>query len=37
MLALTRRRSNDPHRKSWSIYYGNVRIGTIGRRAGVPV
>ena len=34
---LTRRSNNDPHRESWSIYYDDVRVGTIGRRAGVPV
>jgi hypothetical protein len=37
MPALTRRRSSDAHSESWSIYYDDVRIGTIGRRAGVPV
>jgi len=36
MTTLARRRSTDPHRESWSIYYGDVRIGTIGERAGVP-
>jgi hypothetical protein len=34
---LTRRPNNDPHRESWSIYYDDVRVGTIGKRAGVPV
>jgi hypothetical protein len=37
MPTLTRRRNNDPHRESWSIYYDDVRVGTIGKRAGVPV
>jgi hypothetical protein len=37
MPALTRRSSTDPHRESWSIYRGDVRVGTIGKRAGVPV
>jgi hypothetical protein len=37
MPELTRRRSSDPHRESWSIYYDDVGIGTIGKRAGVPV
>jgi hypothetical protein len=32
-----RRRNNDPHRESWGIYYDDVRVGTIGKRAGVPV
>ncbi|MBR0882935.1 hypothetical protein JQ608_38640 [Bradyrhizobium liaoningense] len=35
--ALTRRRSDNPHEESWHIYSGDVRIGTIGARAGVPV
>jgi hypothetical protein len=33
MPALTRRRSDNPHH----VYYGDVRIGSIGERAGVPV
>ena len=37
MLALTRRRGVDPHREVWSVSYGDVIVGTIGRRAGVPV
>jgi hypothetical protein len=37
MPTLTRRRNNDPHRESWSIYYDDVRVGTIGKRAGVLV
>jgi hypothetical protein len=37
MLALTRRRSDNDHRESWNIYYGDVRVGWIGQRAGVPV
>ncbi|RZM94767.1 hypothetical protein CWO91_39140 [Bradyrhizobium genosp. SA-3] len=37
MPALTRRRSkDDPHPETWLIYFGDVRIGVIGRRAGVP-
>ncbi|WP_347336473.1 hypothetical protein [Bradyrhizobium japonicum] len=35
--ALPRRRSDNPHEESWHIYSGDVRIGTIGARAGVPV
>lgn len=35
MPALTRRR--DPDRPNcWQIYYGDVRVGTIGERSGVP-
>jgi hypothetical protein len=33
---LTRRPDNDPHRKGWLVYYGDVRVGHIGIRAGVP-
>jgi hypothetical protein len=37
MPSLTRRRSDDTHRESWVVYYGDVPVGTIGKRAGVPV
>ena len=37
MPVLTRRHSDDPHRESWHVYYADVRAGTIGKRAGVPV
>ena len=37
MPPLTRRRSrDDPHRETWLIHLNDVRIGVIGRRAGVP-
>lgn len=36
MTQLTRRRDNNPHQKGWDVYYGDVRIGHIGTRAGVP-
>src|ERR1700757_609707 len=37
MPTLSRRRSkDDPHRETWLIYFGDVRVGAIGRRAGVP-
>jgi hypothetical protein len=29
--------NNDLHRESWSIFYQDVRVGTIGWRAGVAV
>jgi hypothetical protein len=32
---LTRRADKDPHRKGWSVYLGDVRVGYIGIRAGV--
>jgi hypothetical protein len=37
MPALTRRRSDNPHQLTWHVYYGDVRVGTIGERADVPV
>jgi integrase len=36
MPALTRRRSPD-RPDCWKVYYGDVRVGTIAVRAGVPV
>src|SRR5258708_23796023 len=36
MPALTSRRSRDAHAESWQIFYGDVHVGTIGVRAGVP-
>jgi hypothetical protein len=36
MPQLTRRPDNDPHREGWFVYFGDVRIGHIGRRTGVP-
>jgi hypothetical protein len=37
MTPLTRRRDSNPHQKGWDVYFGDVRIGHIGTRAGVPV
>jgi hypothetical protein len=37
MPTLTRRRSDNPHQVTWHIYFDDVRVGTIGERAGVPV
>jgi hypothetical protein len=37
MIPLTRRRSDNPHRETWHVYFGDIRIGFIGERAGVPV
>jgi hypothetical protein len=37
MPALTRRRDPDASRESWRIFYGDVHVGTIGIRAGIPV
>lgn len=35
MPTLTRRRDKDP--ESWRIFYGDIEIGWVGERAGVPV
>lgn len=35
-LLIRRRSKDDPHRETWLIYFGDVRVGVIGRRAGVP-
>lgn len=35
MTALTRRRSRD-RQDCWRVFYGDVCVGTAGRRAGVP-
>jgi hypothetical protein len=37
MPPLNRRRSENPHHVTWHVYYGDVRVGTIGERVGVPV
>ena len=37
MPSLTRRRSDNPHHETWHVYYGDVHVGSIGKRAGVPV
>lgn len=37
MPALTRRRSDNPHLETWHVFFDDVRVGTIGERAGVPV
>jgi hypothetical protein len=37
MPALTRRRNNDPPRAGWQVLYGDVHVGTIAKRSGVPV
>lgn len=36
MTALTRRRSDNEHQETWQIYFGDVCVGSIGLRAGVP-
>src|SRR5579871_5979330 len=37
MPSLTRRRDPDARQERWRVYYGDVRVGTIGMRSGVPV
>ncbi|MCS3896420.1 hypothetical protein M2171_005553 [Bradyrhizobium japonicum USDA 38] len=34
--APTRRRSENSHQETWHIYFGDVHVGMIGTRAGVP-
>jgi hypothetical protein len=36
MPELTRRRSPDAREECWHIYFGEVRVGTIGIRSGIP-
>jgi hypothetical protein len=36
MPALTRRRSADAPEECWHVYYGDVRVGTIAIRTGMP-
>ena len=35
--ALTRRRDPEAHQETWRVYYGDVRVGTISMRSGIPV
>jgi hypothetical protein len=37
MPALTRRRDLEAPDECWHVYYGNVRIGTIAKRVGIPI
>jgi hypothetical protein len=36
MPSLTRGRSPDAEQESWLIHYGDIQVGTISERAGVP-
>jgi hypothetical protein len=36
MAALTRRRSRDAPDECWNVYFGDVRVGTIAIRTGMP-
>lgn len=36
MTALTRRRDPEAREECWHIYYGDVRVGTIALRSGIP-
>jgi hypothetical protein len=37
MPPLTRRRIPCAGNEAWRVFYGDVPVGTIGRRAGVPI
>src|SRR5690349_12552541 len=36
MPQLTRRRDPEARHECWQVYYGDVQVGTISERAGVP-
>jgi hypothetical protein len=36
MPALTRRRDLEAQDECWHVYYGDVRVGTIAKRVGIP-
>jgi hypothetical protein len=36
MPALTRRRYHEAQDECWHVYYGDVRVGTITKRIGIP-
>jgi hypothetical protein len=36
MVMLTRRRDHDRREECWLIYYGDVHVGTIAVRSGIP-
>jgi hypothetical protein len=36
MPTLTRRRSPDAREECWQIFYGDIRVGTIAKRVGIP-
>lgn len=37
MPTLTRRCAKDRHQECWHVFYGDVQVGTITERAGVPI
>ena len=37
MPALTRRRDLQAQDECWHVYYGDVRVGTIAKRIGIPI
>jgi hypothetical protein len=37
MPALTRRRDIEAQDECWHVYYGDVRVGTIAKRIGIPI
>jgi hypothetical protein len=36
MTALTRRRDPEARNEAWHVYYGDVHVGMIGIRSGIP-
>jgi hypothetical protein len=36
MPALTRRRDHDRREECWLIFYGDIHVGTIAVRSGIP-
>jgi hypothetical protein len=36
ILTLTRRRDHDRREECWLIYFGDVHVGTIAVRSGIP-
>jgi hypothetical protein len=34
---LSRRRSRDSRQDVWHVFYGDMHVGTVGERAGVPL
>jgi hypothetical protein len=37
MPTLTRRHDPDDRQERWRVFYGDIQVGTIGMRSGVPV
>jgi hypothetical protein len=37
MTELTRRRNPEAHQETWHVYFGDVRVGSISMRTGIPI